>query len=435
MTEINQQQGQTADAPEKVRRSRTGVWFGIITLVTIFAIAGAGYYFFMQLRERQEGLGGEVKGELSKQIHDYQAQLNAIQNQLAALQADIAGKDTHFTKTVADFSQLHSEKLDSTRKELNDSIRFIQRQLGKTRGDWLMADAEYLLSIANERLHLIGDINTTKEALEAADQRLRESGDSGAIKIREEIAKEIAMLRGIEVPDMVGLFAAIQTLESRVDKLDLFLPYSGKPFSQSSEPAKTVEDTAPDAEPAEHNELLDSAIAKLQGVVTIRHSDQPITEILTPEQAQFIREQLRFKLEMVKVSLVQQKEGLYVVSIADAKAWIGQHFRKNEEANLFLGELDRFNAVKISSHFPDISLSLKMLRDITKLRLETDKGVEYPAQAQEKQADKIEAATPTAPVAAIPNHPPVTADTPAADKPEEIKPEETTPAAAHVPKE
>ena len=100
MTEINQQQGQTADAPEKVRRSRTGVWFGIITLVTIFAIAGAGYYFFMQLRERQEGLGGEVKGELSKQIHDYQAQLNAIQNQLAALQADIAGKDTHFMGVV-----------------------------------------------------------------------------------------------------------------------------------------------------------------------------------------------------------------------------------------------------------------------------------------------------------------------------------------------
>lgn len=434
MTEINQQQGQAADAPQKVRRSRTGVWFGIITLVTIFAIAGAGYYFFMQLRERQEGLGGEVKGELSKQIHDYQAQLNAIQNQLAALQADIAGKDTHFTKTVADFSQMHSEKLDSTRKELNDSIRFIQRQLGKTRGDWLMADAEYLLSIANERLHLIGDLNTTREALEAADQRLRESGDSGAIKIREEIAKEIAMLRGIAVPDMVGLFAAIQTLESRVDKLDLFLPYSGKPFSQSTEPTNTAEGPAPDAEPVEHNELLDGAIAKLQGVVTIRHSDQPIKEILTPEQAQFIREQLRFKLEMVKVSLVQQKEGLYVAGIADAKAWIGQHFRQNEEAKLFLGELDRFNAVKITSHFPDISLSLKMLRDITKLRLEMDKGVEYPVQ--EKQADKVgEIVLPSAPVAAAATNPPVTSGTPATDKPEEIKPEETTPSAAHVPKE
>lgn len=244
------------------------------------------------------------------------------------------------------------------------------------------------------------------------------------------------MLRGIAVPDTVGLFAAIQTLESRVDKLDLFLPYSGKPFSQTSEPPKTAQDTAntPDAEPVEHNALLDEAIAKLQGVVTIRHSDQPIKEILTPEQAQFIREQLRFKLEMIKVSLVQQKEGLYLASIADATAWLAQHFSKNEEAKLFLSELGRFNAIKITSHFPDISLSLKMLRDITKLRLETDKGVEYPAQ--DKQADKVGAAVVPEPAPTpVANHPPATADTPVVDKPEEIKPEETTPAAANVPKE
>ena len=38
----------------------------------------------------------------------------------------------------------------------------------------MIADAEYLLSVANQRLHLVGDVNTTRMALEAADQRLRE---------------------------------------------------------------------------------------------------------------------------------------------------------------------------------------------------------------------------------------------------------------------
>ena len=65
----------------------------------------------------------------------------------------MANKDSHFTKTLADFSQLHNQKLDGTRKELDEAIQHIQRQLGKTRGDWLIADAEYLLSVANERLH------------------------------------------------------------------------------------------------------------------------------------------------------------------------------------------------------------------------------------------------------------------------------------------
>ncbi|MGZ8226036.1 MAG: uroporphyrinogen-III C-methyltransferase [Methylococcaceae bacterium] len=395
MAELNEQQEQGAGETKAVRRARSGFWFGVIILLIIVGVAGAGFYLFTQLRDRQEGLGGEVKGEMSKQIHDYQDQLNAIQNQLAALEANIAGKDTHFTKTLADFSQLHNEKLESTRKELMDSIRYIQRQLGKTRGDWLVADAEYLLSVANERLHLIGDVNTTREALEAADQRLRESGDAGTIKVREQIAKEIAMLRSVTVPDVVGLYASIQSLESHVDKLSLFLPYSGKPLI----PSKEIHDHADESASADEHKLLDSAISKLEGIVTIRHSDQPVKEILTPEQAQFIREQLRVKLEMVKISLVQQNEALYQSSITDAKNWTESHFTKNEDAKAFLAELNKFSAIKITSQFPDISLSLKMIRDITKLRIETDKAMD-PAEIK-TPAGTVQPVEPVKPVDAL----------------------------------
>jgi len=371
VAELSEQQQQEVGESKKARRSRSGFWFGVIILLIIVSVAGAGFYLFMQLRDRQEDLGGEVKGQMSKQIADYQDQLTAIQHQLATVEATIAGKDNHFTKTLADFSQLHNEKLDSTRKELNEAIQHIQRQLGKTRGDWLVADAEYLLSVANERLHLIGDVNTTREALEAADQRLRESGDAGVFKVREQIAKEIAVLRSVSVPDIVGIYAAIQTLESQVDKLALLLPYSGKALTPSTE----VHDHA-DKQSKEEHQLLNSAINKLQGVVTIRHTDQPIKEILTPEEAQFIREQLRVKLEMVKIALVQHNEALYQSSLVDAKSWIEQHFTRNDESRALIAELDRFKAVKIHSQFPDISLSLKMLRDISKLRIETDKAIQ-----------------------------------------------------------
>jgi uroporphyrin-III C-methyltransferase len=321
------------------------------------------------LRNKQEGLGGEVKGQMSKQIADYQSQLAAIQSQLATLESTIAGRDTHFNKTLADFSQLHNEKLESTRKELNDAVARVQRQLGKTRGDWLIADAEYLLSVANERLHLIGDVNTTREALEAADQRLRESGDAGTIKVREEIAREIADIKSVIVPDIVGIYASIQTLQDQVDKLILFLPYTGKAITAPVEKKQQSDDTTED------QGLLDSAMNKLEGIVTIRHTEHEIKEILTPEEAQFIQEQLRVKLEMVKISLVQQNEALFQSSLADAKKWTEQHFTKDTDVNKFIAELDRFNSIKIRSQFPDISASLKMLRDITKLRIETDKAM------------------------------------------------------------
>jgi len=394
VAELSEQQEQDMGETKQARRSRSGFWFGVIILLIIIGLAGAGFYLFTQLQDQQEDLGGEVKGEMSKQIADYQSQLVAIQTQLATIEANIAGKDTHFTKTLADFSQLHNEKLESTRKELNDAIARVQRQLGKTRGDWLIADAEYLLSAANERLHLIGDVNTTREALEAADQRLRESGDAGTFKVREEIAKEIAAIKSVVVPDIVGMYASIQTLQDQVDKLVLFLPYTGKTS------APPVEKKEQSNEPTEDQGLLDSAMNQLEDIVTIRHTEHDIKEILTPEEAHFIREQLKVKLEMVKISLVQHNEVLFQSSLADAKKWTEQHFNKNADVNSFLAELDRFYNIKIHSQFPDISSSLKMLRDITKLRIETDKAMQ-PAETV-APIESIKPAESVAPAEAVP---------------------------------
>ncbi|MGZ8159804.1 MAG: uroporphyrinogen-III C-methyltransferase [Methylobacter sp.] len=435
MAEVSEQQEQNvsenskasapANAPRlrpegEARKSRSGLWFGIIMLLIIISLAGGGFYLFQQLRSQQDSLGGEVnKGdmqliELSKQISGYQAQLAAIQSQLATVETNVAGKDTHFTKTLADFSQLHNEKLDSTRNELNTAISQVQRQLGKTRGDWLIADAEYLLSVANQRLYLMGDVNTTREALEAADQRLRESGDAGAFKIREQIAKDITAIRNVAVADIVGMYASIQALQDQVDKLALYLPYTGKTLTEPK-PEQEAKDK-------KGQNLLD----QLEGMVTIRHTEHPIKEILTPEQAQFIREQLRVKLEMVKIALVQQNEQLYQSSLSDAKKWTEKNFVKNGDTGSFMAELDRFSAIKIRSHFPDISLSLKMLRDITKLRLEADKAM--PPAEKAKPVETVKPVEATKSGEAVP---PVEAEKPTETAPpaEQSKPVEAAPAA------
>ncbi len=393
MAELSEQKQQELGDSKSARQSSKGLWFGVIILLIIIGLASAGFYFFSQLRDKQQDLGGEVKGEMSKQIADYQSQLVAIQSQLATLESNVAGKDSHFTQTLADFSQLHNEKLEGTRKDLNEAIIRLQRQLGKTRGDWLIADAEYLLSVANERLHLVGDVNTSREALEAADQRLRESGDAATFKVREEIAKELSLLKSITVPDVVGIYAAIQTLQDRVDKLALILPYTGKTLAQHTDTKQASEANS------ESQGLLDSAISQLHGAVVIRHTEHEVKEILTPEEALFIREQLRVKLEMVKISLVQRNETLFQASLADVKKWAEQNFTKNADDNSFLNDLERLNITKISSQLPDISLSLKMLKDIATLRIETDKAIQpLDAMAADKKTTMVE---PNKPVEAL----------------------------------
>jgi uroporphyrin-3 C-methyltransferase len=187
--------------------------------------------------------------------------------------------------------------------------------------------------------------------------------------VREQIAKDIAVLRTVSVPDVVGIYSAIDTLQDQADKLALIKPYAGKKLTASEEIHDHAKATV------EEHDLLAKAIKQLEGVVTIRHTDQQIKEILTPEEAQFIRQQLRVKLEMVKVGLVEQNEALYKASIDDVKSWLLENFTKNSDARNFIKELDRLSAINLRSQFPDISQSLKMLRDITKLRIETDKAL------------------------------------------------------------
>ncbi|MFA5984225.1 MAG: uroporphyrinogen-III C-methyltransferase [Methylococcaceae bacterium] len=404
MAELTEKQEQALDEGKKSQRSRNGFWFGIIVLLIVLILAGAGFYLFSQLRQAQDNLGGEVnKGdlqviELSKQISGYQTQLSSIQAQLASLESSMAGKDNHFTKTLADFSQLHTEKLEVIRKELAGSIEHIQRQLGKTRGDWLVADAEYLLSTANERLHLIGDVNTAREALLAADQRLRESGDAAAFKVREQITKDLAVLNNVATVDIVGTYAMLQSLQDNADKLALYLPYAGKNVVVEKPTAKN-NDANKESQDSVGEGLLDSALEQLEGMVTIRHTDQPIKAILTEEEAQFIREQLRLRLEMVKIALIQQNDRLFQASISDVKKWTETNFAKNNEVGVFVQEINKLASLKLHQQFPDLSDSLKMLRDITKLRIETDKATEaiQPAvveQPAEKAVAPVEAQPP-----------------------------------------
>ncbi len=351
-------------------------WIGLILIVLlIIVLATIGTYLLQQLNNKQENqkanIAGEIKrvSELTTQINSIQSELASTQKQLTSVNADVTGTDDIFNKRLNEFSKRQDEKLTATHADLKLTILQLQRQLGKTRGDWLMADAEYLLSVANQRLHLMGDLNTTREALKAADQRLRESGDAAAFKVREQITKELSALKEVTVNDIVGNYSSLQMLIDKIDGLALILPYAAKPLTNSKEvysDTKNVKNS---------HTLMNLVLKQLEGTVSIRHTNQAVNKILTTEEAKLIKQQLSIKLEMVKIALVQKNKALYETSVDDALKWIDINFITNEKSKIFISELKKLNKVQIHSELPDISLSLKMLRDITKLRIETDKAL------------------------------------------------------------
>ena len=176
-------------------------------------------------------------------------------------------------------------------------------------------------------------------------------------------------MKAVEIPDIVALYSRLKLLSENVAQLAVFLPYSDKQSSVDQNQPTNI--TAGD-----DDDLLDNALDQFKDLVTIRRSEKPIKSIITAEQADFIRQQLKVKLEIASIFLIQYEDKLYQSSLQDVRQWVQENFRMNAKAKQFVAELDGLKAIPISSQMPDISISIKMLKDISKLRIETDKALQ-----------------------------------------------------------
>jgi uncharacterized protein HemX len=373
--------GDKPAAPPKPRKPRSMAWVGYVVLLAIVALAVGGWFLLQELRSRQEGLGGQLTSkdqqllQVTQQLNSVQSEMAALHSQVATLQSQVTTEDSKFERLLGEHTAQLNDRLEAARIELGGAVQHIQRQLNKSRGDLMVADAEYLLSIANQKLHLVGDVKSVIAAMEAADQRLHDSGDPAVFKVREALADEINTLKKMDAPDVVGISAQLLSLENKVKNVPLFLPHADSVKEHAPKPAAGAatgeEEAAKDA--------LDSALEDIKGLVTVRRTDKPIEAVLSPEQAEVLRQILLLKLETARAALLRSDEQLYKDSLTSAVDWLKQHFDGSaQETKEMEGELAGLLTRSISVPFPDISKSLALLRNIEKLRLEAEEAEAKP---------------------------------------------------------
>lgn len=378
------------------KKPRSFAWVGYLILLGVLALAAGGWYFIQELRSKQEGLGGQLSSK-DQQIMEFARQLNALQSematlhsQFATLQSQVTTADSRFERMLGEQSTQLNERLNLTRNELNESVQRIQRQLDKTRGDLLVADAEYLLSIANQKLHLIGDVKAVLAAMEAADQRLYDSGDPAVFKVREALAEEIETLRRLNAPDVVGLSARLLAIENQVKNIPLFLPHAGKVNERYDTP-----ETGESAPAADDEDTIGSTLDNIKDLIKIRRTDRPINAVLHPEQAEALRQVLLLKLETARAALLRGDDNMYKTNLASAREWLNEHFDPSaEQTQKVAEEITSLADQPIRVPFPDISKSLTLLRSIEKLRLEAEQGEVKPANEAQPGAAEPAGAQP-----------------------------------------
>ncbi|MEW8013676.1 MAG: uroporphyrinogen-III C-methyltransferase [Candidatus Sedimenticola endophacoides] len=347
-----------------LRASLAAPLLALLALGGVFATLGLGYQQLQGQRAAMQRLeqGLEQAGE----------QHRLLREQLEALDQVRAGQEQAGERQRARFAEqaLEREQLRRHTEEINQSLDQVYRRVARSGSEWIAAEAQYLMRVANHRLRLDADPATAIKALEGADQRLRETGDPGWIEVRRKLAGEIAALRAVAGLDRAGLAARMEALGEQVQGLRI----------QGTGPLPATRRTEPEASSADDAERSLASLARdgwmgLKSLLVIRHHGKPVSAMLPPGEQFYIYQNLRLQFEAASLALLRRDQPLYDASLGSAARWIDELFDTGEAATAAAREqIEALREVRVAEALPDISGSLAALR--ARLRADPPAGGE-----------------------------------------------------------
>ena len=275
--------------------------------------------------------------------------------QLSSIELQLQKSEQGKAVVSKNLKQLQQQINTQTKQQQHTSQRLAQLP-GADTDDWLIAEAEYLLRLANQRLNLEKDWQGSLAILIAADNILAETQNPQLDSIRAILAKEIITLRAVPAVDITGAVSRIQGIQEQVTQLE-WMP---RTLPEQTPIAETSDDKV---ELNAWDKFLDKAWKGLGKVIRIRDNDKALPAPLTPDQHYYLQQNMQLMLEQAQVALVRQQADLYLHSINRTQAWLSEFVRsETAQAEALQETLNELSQWQVAPTFPDISGSLLELR-------------------------------------------------------------------------
>lgn len=328
-------------ASAKVARASGGRAIAVFALlVSVLALAAGGYAGYLYY-ERQQPFNAELVATMKS----VQGDARQLEEKRAAQQKDIESL------------QQQLKQAQDVQGTLRSAVDKIVDDLGRNRNDWVLAEAQQLLLIANYRLQLARDVETAVAALRVADRRLEQLADPALLPIRKLIAEEITQLQALDRADVPGIALQLGSLAKALGEWPLDTDRVFRPTTVAA-----VSTVSPDNEAAAWKYLRE-IWHDLLSLVRIRVSTDVQRPLLLPEQSYFLRENLRLMLYSAQLAALQGDTATYKQNIETANSWIKDYFDADAQAVISARqELQKLANEKILIQPPDISASLNALR-------------------------------------------------------------------------
>ena len=337
-----------APASKKSRRRRRARGSNTVNLILflLFMAAMAALAWWIEKQEK------ELAVHTRYQIDQLRKEIEPALQRLESTSKDLQTRLSVQEQRQQDFDEAFQTLL-KTRRHL--------------RNDWLLAEADYLMRLASQRLLLARDTGTALAALQTADERLREMADPAVIPLREQLAADIGRLKAVAQPDITGLAARLGALVQAVDSLPLRAEYVvQKPKDTTAEAPQTV---------ANWQQLPEAIWRDIKKLLVIRERHGKVMPLISPEQHFFLVQNLKLQLEQARLALLDAEPDIYRERLQAAATWVREFFRPDDPAtSAMLGELEQLAGQDIKPALPDISASYRALRDFRERQAETAAG-------------------------------------------------------------
>lgn len=331
---------QTADDKPRQRRGVSGL---AAMLALLIALAAAGFTAWQnyELRRDRAQLELDLARKL-EQIETIGSDSRRLSNDARDVVRDV---EARLGQIEARLAGIQNQRL---------AIEALYDELSQSRDEWTLAEVEQILLVASQQLQLAGNVKAALIALEAADARLARSNRPQLTQVRRVIAQDIERLKSSPFVDVTGIGLKLESVISKVDEL---------PLVMQTRPAGGNEHVAADNAEQGWRLLIAELWHDMLSLVRIERIDTPDTPLLAPEQAFFLRENLKLRLLGARLALLARDQATYRADLAAAVDWSARYF--DTAAPSVAASIDTLNELAqsdIQIDLPDVSASLGAVR-------------------------------------------------------------------------
>ncbi|QXL85513.1 uroporphyrinogen-III C-methyltransferase [Comamonas sp. NLF-1-9] len=267
--------------------------------------------------------------------------LSNIQEQLARQSAD-AGAQATEARTLAREAQDQAREASARMSVMESRVAEVALQrsqleeltqsLSRTRDENLIADVQASIALAQQQAELTGSLQPLVVAMKNAHQRVERAAQPRLAPVLRALEQDTETLERAKVTDTAGLLGRLDNLARQVDELALSNDVALASDMRPARPAARTGSDGASALPAWQAALqtLWSGVRdQALSLVRVSRVDRPDAVLLAPEQAWFLRQNLKLQLANARLSILARRLDNARTELAAAQRGFARYFDPN----------------------------------------------------------------------------------------------------------